>query len=78
MTSGCPIIFSKDSQQEIIKDKENGIIIDKFNIESSEIIMEILKDRKLKEKIIKNEIRTIKELSLDNWGEEYIKILRIN
>ncbi|MBP6857547.1 glycosyltransferase family 4 protein [Candidatus Pacearchaeota archaeon] len=78
MASGCPIIFSKDSQQEIIKDKENGIIIDKFNIESSEIIMEILKDRKLKEKIIKNEIRTIKELSLDNWGEEYIKILRIN
>ena len=43
MASGCPIIFSKDSQQEIIKDKENGIIIDKFNIESSEIIMEILK-----------------------------------
>lgn len=78
MASGCPIIFSKDSQQEIIKDKENGIIIDKFNIESSEIIMGILKDRKLKEKIIKNEIRTIKELSLDNWGEEYIKILRIN
>jgi len=75
MASGCPIIFSKDSQQEIIKDKENGIIIDKFNIESSEIIMGILKDRKLKEKIIKNEIRTIKELSLEKWGEEYIKIL---
>lgn len=75
MASGCPIIFSKDSQQEIIKDKENGIIIDKFNIESSEIIMGILKDRKLKEKIIKNEIRTIKELSLEKWGEEYLKIL---
>lgn len=78
MASGCPIIFSKDSQQEIIKNKENGIILDKFDKESSRTIMETLKDRKLKERIIKNGIQTIKDISIDNWGKNYLKILRIN
>ncbi len=78
MASGSPIIFSKDSQQEIIKNKENGIILDKFDKESSRTIMETLKDRKLKERIIKNGIQTIKDISIDNWGKNYLKILRIN
>jgi glycosyltransferase involved in cell wall biosynthesis len=72
MASGCPIIFSKDSQQEIIKNKENGIILDKFDKESSRTIMETLKDRKLKERIIKNGIQTIKDISIDNWGKNYL------
>jgi glycosyltransferase involved in cell wall biosynthesis len=77
MASGCIAVCSKDSKQEIIHDKKNGIIIDKFNQEEGKKILEILKNKKLKTNIIKESIKTIKKISLKNWGDEYSRVLGI-
>jgi glycosyltransferase involved in cell wall biosynthesis len=70
------IVFSKDSEQEIIEDEKNGIIIENFDERNAEKIMRILIDKKKKKDIIKNSIKTIKELSLEKWGERYLNILK--
>jgi len=75
MASGCFLVCSKDSNQEIIKDNENGLIIDNFREKEAERILKTLKDRKLKEKIIKNSINTIKKISLEDWGNKYSKLI---
>jgi glycosyltransferase involved in cell wall biosynthesis len=75
MASGCLLVCSKDSEQEIISDGKNGLIVEKFNDEDAKSILEILKNKKKKEKIVQNEIITIKKLTLEKWGKEYIKEL---
>lgn len=77
MASGCLVICSKDSQQEIIYDNQNGIIINKFDKNDARRILEILKNRKIRKGIIKNSIKTIKNISLEKWGEEYSKVVGI-
>jgi hypothetical protein len=34
-----------------------------------------LGDRKLKDRIVKNSVKTIKEFSIDKWGKEYLNVL---
>lgn len=75
MASGCFLVCSKDSQQEIIENEKNGLIINKFGEEDAERIIRILKDKKKKQKIIENSIKTIKNLSLEKWGEKYLNAL---
>lgn len=76
MASGCLLVCSKDSEQEIIEDNKNGLIIKNFNENDAERIINVLKDKKNKDNIIKNSIKTIKEFSLEKWGERYLKILK--
>lgn len=78
MASGNIVVCSEDSQQEIIEDNKNGIIISKFDKEAALRILKILENERLKEKIIKNSVKTINDISLEKWGEKYIKILEIN
>ena len=73
MASGCLLICSKDAEQEIIEDDKNGIIIENFNKNDAERIMKILKDKRKKDEIIKNSIKTAKELSLEKWGKRYFE-----
>jgi glycosyltransferase involved in cell wall biosynthesis len=75
MASGCLLVCSKDSEQEIIQNEKNGLILNKFNEESANKIIEILKNKNKKQEIIKNSIKTIKEISLEKWGEKYLDIL---
>lgn len=75
MASGCLLVCSRDSEQEIIKNYKNGIIIENFNKKDAEDIMKIIKDEKKRKEIIKNSLKTIKELSLEKWGERYTNIL---
>ena len=75
MASGCLVVCSKDSEQEIIKDEENGLIIESFGKKSAEKVLKILEDKKKKEKIIKNSMKTIKEISLEKWGRKYLGVL---
>jgi glycosyltransferase involved in cell wall biosynthesis len=75
MASGCLIAFSKDSKQEIIKDRKNGIILQNFDEKDAERIINLLNDKKKKQEIIKNSIKTIKEFSLEKWGERYLNML---
>jgi glycosyltransferase involved in cell wall biosynthesis len=74
MASGCPVICSKDSEQEIIKNGQNGLIIEKFDRKDAEIVINLLNDKR--REIIKNAIETIKKLSLEKWGEKYMDILK--
>jgi glycosyltransferase involved in cell wall biosynthesis len=76
MASGCLLVCSKDSEQEIIEDSKNGLIISKFDENDAKKIINTLKDKKNKEKIIKNSIRTVKEFSLEKWGRKYFYILK--
>lgn len=76
MASGCLLVCSKDSEQEIVKDEKNSLIFEKFDKKDAEKIINILKDKKKKNKIIKNSIKTVKELSLEKWGEKTINLLK--
>jgi glycosyltransferase involved in cell wall biosynthesis len=75
MASGCFLVCSKDSQQEIIQDEKNGLIINKFDEEDAKRIVILLNNKKKKQEIIKNSIKTIKDLSLEKWGEKYLNAL---
>jgi len=75
MASGCLLFCSKDSEQEIIEDNKNGIIIEKFDENDANKVIKILNNKKIKNKIIENSIKTINELSLEKWGKKYLKIL---
>ena len=75
MASGCLIVCSKDSEQEIIENETNGLIINEFGKKDAKKVLEILKDKKKKEKIIKNSIKTVKEISLEKWGKKTREVL---
>ncbi len=75
MASGCMLVCSKDSKQEIIKDNKNGIIIEFFDKNDSTKAITILNNKNIKNKIIEESINTVKELSLDKWGKKYLDIL---
>jgi len=74
MASGCLLVCSKDSQQEIIKDNNNGLIISKFNKEDADKIISVLKDEKNKRNIINNSVKDIKNLSLEKWSKKTMEI----
>jgi len=76
MASGCLLICSQDSEQEIIINKENGLVYSDFDWQDILNIYEILNNETEKNKIINNEIKTVQELSLEKWGEKYGKYLK--
>lgn len=75
MASGCLIVCSKDSEQEIIQNEKNGLIINNFDFKSAEKIIKILEDKNKKQGLIRNSLKTIKEFSLENWGKKYFNSL---
>ena len=73
MASGCLVICSKSSRQEIIDDEKEGIIIgEEYGMETKRILS-ILNDKKKLNNIIKNSQKKIKELSLEKWGKRYLE-----
>ncbi len=75
MASGCLVVCSKDSKQEIVEDKKNAIIIGSFDEKGAKKILSVYNNKSLKDKIIKNSMKKIKDLSLENWGREYLEML---
>jgi len=75
MASGCLVVCSKDSEQEIIEDGENGLIVEEFGKKDAGKILDVLRNKKKKEEIIKNSMEKVKELSLEKWGERYLDVL---
>jgi len=71
MASGCLIVCAKSAEQEIIEDEKNGLIINKFGKEEADKILKNLNNKK----IIKNSIETIKNISLEKWGKNYLNAL---
>lgn len=72
MASGCMVVCSKDSEQEIIKDNINGLIISRFGEHSAKRILKNIGNQKL----IKNSLNTIQKLSLKSWGDKFLKIIK--
>jgi|GEM_PF-1554378 len=75
MASRCLIICSEDSQQEIIQDNKNGLVLSNFSEDDAKRIINLIRDKRNQQKIRKYAIKTIKEFSIDKWGEEYSKII---
>ena len=75
MASGCLIICSEDSQQEIIQENKNGLVLSNFSEDDAKRIINLIRDKRNQQKIRKYAIKTIKEFSIDKWGEEYSKII---
>ena len=75
MASGCLVVCSKSSEQEIIENEKNGLILENFDEKDAEKIMKVLKNKRKKERIIKNSLKTIKEISIEKWGEKYLNAL---
>ena len=73
MASGCLLICSKDSEQEIVRDLHNALIIENFDEEDAKKILKTYKNNRLKDKIIKNSLDTIKNFSLEKWGNKLKK-----
>jgi glycosyltransferase involved in cell wall biosynthesis len=76
MASGCLLISSKDSEQEILEDEKNSIIIKNFDAGDADKILKIIENKKKKQQMIDNSIKKVKELSLNKWGKEYLSILK--
>ncbi len=75
LASKCLVVCSKDIKHDLIKDEYTGLIAKDFGKKDAERILKILKNKNIKDKIIKNSLRTINTLSLDKWGGKYLKIL---
>ncbi len=75
MASECLVVCSKDSEQEIINNGKNGVIISSFEDESAKKIISILQNKKKLNKIKRESLKTIKKYSLENWGKEIVKEL---
>ena len=65
MASGCLIVTDKEANQEIINNKENGLIVYDDHNKEAERILKIVKNKKELKKITNNSLKTIKDLSLD-------------
>ncbi len=77
MASEIMVVCSKESEMEIIKDKKNGLVINEFSKKDAEKINNILKNKKQKKEIEKNALKTIKEISINNWSKKYFDILGV-
>lgn len=75
MASGCLIVSSEDSQQEILLDEENSIIIDSYTHKSADKILGVIKNKQKYNKIIKNSLKNSKKFSFNSWGKEYFDFI---
>ncbi len=75
MASSCLVVCSKSSEQEIIENGKNGIILENFDEKDADKIMNVLNNKKKKEKIIQNSMKTISEISLEKWAEKCLDAL---
>jgi len=71
MASGCLLVCSKDAEQEIIQDGKNGLVLSKFGAEEANKIIRNIGNKN----IIRSATETIKNISLEKWGKEYLNLL---
>jgi glycosyltransferase involved in cell wall biosynthesis len=75
MASGCLPICSQDSNQEIIINNLNGLILEDYSQKEAIKVLKILNNRNKKNKLIKKSIKTIKEISTEKWAKKYYEVL---
>lgn len=75
MASGCIVACSRDSEQEIIINEKNGLVLNDYGKKGAQKIINLLNNRNKKGRIIKNSLKTINSFSLKNWGNQSLEVL---
>jgi len=75
MASGNLIITDKEANQEIFKDRENGIVIKEDYSKEAKRISNILKNKRKVKEILRNSQKTVEGLSLEKWAKKYLDFL---
>jgi len=75
IASKCFVVCSKDSLPEIFKNKQDCLIINKYDQSSAKQILNILENRQLINKIKKSSLDKIKKFSLQKWAKKYFDVL---
>jgi len=76
MASECFIVFSEDSEQEIIEDKKDGLVVKEYGEKEANKILEILSNKKELNIIKKNASNKIKKYDLNSWAKSYFEVLK--
>ena len=72
MARGVPVIATHQGMaRDIIKDGENGIIFNEENFEAK--LKMLMEDKELREKLRKNALKTIRNLSIQRFARNYAK-----
>jgi len=75
MCCGCPVVISKDSSYEFIK--EDGLLVEAFNIvKIKEAILIILKDKKLRNKLIGDGYKKARTLNKEKLAGEHEELYK--
>lgn len=77
MGSGTLVACSKSSEQEVIIDGKNGLVLNEFNHQDAKKVLRVLKDKSKKNKIIKEATKLVKGISLEKWTKKYFEILGV-
>jgi glycosyltransferase involved in cell wall biosynthesis len=76
LSSGCLVVCSEDSKQEVIDDEKNGLVIGEDYKKEAERVLKIFKDKQKLKNILINAQKLIKEkLTLEIWGKKYLDVL---
>ncbi len=79
MICGCPVISTdcRSGPNEVIRDHHNGILIPVGDNEAMDMaIREILKNRPIRQKLIKNAIRTIEHYRVERIAAKYLHTIK--
>ena len=75
IASECLTICSKDSKPEILKNKEDCLILEEYNQIQSREILTLLKNNSEINKMKTSAKLKLINLSLDKWGKKYFEVL---
>ncbi len=78
MECGLPVVsFKTDGPSEIIRDGENGYLVDNFNLEQfADAVERLMKDEKLRKEMSENASVRARDFSVERVGEEWEKLFR--
>jgi len=77
MARGVPIVAtSVGGVPDVIKDEENGLLIPPANTEAiAEAVLRLVNDEKLRGRLVKNGLETVKEYTIEKQKDRMINIL---
>ena len=78
MECGLPVVsFKTDGPSEIIRDGENGYLVDNFNLEQfADAVEQLMKNEKLRKEMSENASVRAKDFSVEKVGEEWEKLFK--
>ena len=77
MGSGSIVVCSKSSNQEVIVDELNGLVLEEFEKKDAKKIMGVLESKDKMNKINKEAKKITEKISIDKWRKRYFDILNV-